>query len=523
MAGKQSGFGAYVRRQGQLGSRVAFADAEREVSFLEFERRVNRLVDGFHKLGLRPGDRVAVLSRNCVSAVECIAACQSGFIIVPLNWRLGAQELVALLSDCSAKALICDSHWSEIAEKEILPQLDLQTRITFGAARTGWLSHEAVVGSGNEAAAHPDAGGADTALLIYTSGTTGTPKAAMISHSGLLANGVASAREAIGVDSQDTILCVMPMFHVGGLCYYLLPSYMAGATAILRPMFQVDDLVTSLERLAITNVHLVPTMIADLVAHPRAAQAAAGLRRIVYAGSTMPVALLERVMSVLGSCAFSQSYGSTEGGIITTLGPEDHRSAAASPARARLLQSCGRPLSETELRVVDNNGEECPVGEPGEVLVRSARTMAGYWNQPGKSAELRVGDHLRTGDIGYRDAEGYFYLIDRKGDMIVTGGENVFPSEVEQVLYRSPDVAEAAVFGVPDARWIEKVVAAVVLKPGSTATADSLTQYLKQHLASYKCPKTIHIVAELPRTGVGKVSRKNLRQLYGAATPSRGE
>jgi long-chain acyl-CoA synthetase len=219
---------------------------------------------------------------------------------------------------------------------------------------------------------------------------------------------------------------------------------------------------------------------------------------------------------VLRSCSFSQSYGSTEGGIITTLGPEQHRAAAQPGGPVRLLQSCGTPLAETDLRVVDDLGVDCAPGQPGEVLVRSERTMAGYWNQPEKTAATRVGQHIRTGDIGYRDADGFVYLIDRKGDMIVTGGENVFPSEVEQVLYRCPDVAEASVFGVSDPRWIEKVVAAVVLKPGSQATADSIVQYAKQHLASFKCPKTVHVVAELPRTGVGKVSRKHLRQLYGA-------
>jgi acyl-CoA synthetase (AMP-forming)/AMP-acid ligase II len=521
MADQQTGLGAFVQRQGQLGSKVAFADAERDVSFADFERRVNRLVDGFHQLGLRRGDRVALLSRNCVSAVECVAACRAGFIVVPLNWRLGTGELLALLRDCAPTALVCDGEWAGIADADIVPHIELPVRVVFGPARAGWRSFEAVIAEGNEAAAHPDATCDETALLIYTSGTTGTPKAARISHAGLLANGIASAREAIGVTDRDTILCVMPMFHVGGLCYYLLPSYMAGATSVLRPMFQVDDLVDSLERLAITNVHLVPTMVADLVAHPRAAQAAARLQRIVYAGSSMPVALLERAMRVLGSCAFSQSYGSTEGGIITTLGPEEHRRAAASGEHAHLLQSCGRPLSGTDLRVVDAEGNECPIGTPGEVLVRSDRTMAGYWNLPEKTAELRVGEHLRTGDIGYRDGEGYFYLIDRKGDMIVTGGENVFPSEVEQALHRHPDVAEAAVFGVADARWIEKVVAAVVLRPGSEATSASITQHLKQHLASYKCPKTIHIVPELPRTGVGKVSRKHLRQIYGAATTTK--
>jgi acyl-CoA synthetase (AMP-forming)/AMP-acid ligase II len=516
MSTNMTGFGAIVRRQAQLGSKVAFADTERSVTFAEFERRVDRLVDAFHKLGLRRGDRIAILSRNCVSAAECIATARAGFIAVPLNWRLGSSELIALLRDCKPAALVCDPHWSNVADSEIVPQLDVSTQIVFGAGRGAWHSFESVLASGDASARYADAGGDDTALLIYTSGTTGTPKAAMVSHLGLVSNGIASAKEAIGVSAEDTILCVMPMFHVGGLCYYLLPSYMAGATSVLRPMFEVNDLVDSLDRLAITNVHLVPTMISDLIGHPRVAASAARLKRIVYAGSAMPVALLERAMGVLKACSFSQSYGSTEGGIITTLGAEAHRAAAASRELAHLLQSCGQPLSETNIRVVDEEGADCASGRPGEVLVRSPRTMAGYWNQPEKTAATRVGEHVCTGDIGYRDGKGYLYLIDRKGDMIVTGGENVFPSEVEQVLYRCPDVAEASVFGVADARWIEKVTAAVVLKPGSQATAESIVQFVKEHLASYKCPKTIHIVSELPRTGVGKVSRKHLRQLYGA-------
>jgi acyl-CoA synthetase (AMP-forming)/AMP-acid ligase II len=305
----------------------------------------------------------------------------------------------------------------------------------------------------------------------------------------------------------------MPLFHVGGLCYYLLASYMAGATSILRPMFEVNDLVESLDRLGVTNVHLVPTMISDLVAHPDAARSAARLKRIVYAGSAMPVALLERAMSAFSRCAFSQSYGSTEGGIVTTLGPEEHCKASASPDMAHLLQSCGRPLTEAHLRIVDAGGADCQVNQPGEVLVQSPRTMTGYWNLPEKTAATFSGPYLRTGDIGYRDAEGYLYLVDRKNDMIVTGGENVYPSEVEQVLYRSPDIAEAAVFGIADARWIEKVAVAVVLQPNSQATPESIIRFTKQHLASYKCPKAVYIVDSLPRTGAGKVSRNQLRQL----------
>lgn len=515
MKSSTTGFGEVIRRQAALGSKVAFADIGREVTFADFEKRVDSLVDALFKSGLRAGDRIAILSRNCVSAVECIAAARAGFIVVPLNWRLGPAELVSLLQDCEPAALVCDEQWSEVADAEIVEHLNAATKIVFGEARGNWQSYEALVSSGNPSARHPDATLEDVALLIYTSGTTGAPKAAMVSHRGLLANGVASAKEAIGVSERDTILCVMPMFHVGGLCYYLMPSYMAGATCVVRPMFEVNDLVESLDRLGISNVHLVPTMVADLIAHPNAAKAASRLKRVVYAGSSMPVALLERAMSVLSTCSFSQSYGSTEGGIITTLGADEHREAASSPDRAHLLKSCGRPLSSTDIRVVDDNGFECASGEPGDVFVGSDRVMAGYWRQPEKTAATIVNGLVNTGDIGYRDEHGYLYLIDRKGDMIVTGGENVFPSEVEQVLYRFPEVAEISVFGVPDARWIEKVVAAVVLKPGSSATPESLILYAKQHLASYKCPKTIHIVKDLPRTGVGKISRKHLRQIYG--------
>lgn len=510
----EPGLGSIIRLQEGLGAKVAFADTKRSVTFAEFGRRVERLVGSFYRYGLQPGDRIALLSTNSVAAVECIAAVKAGFVVVPLNWRLAASELVALLRDCTPAALVCDEHWVDVADAELLCHVAIPTRIVLGDAREGWLGFEDVVATGCADEEHAEATGDDTAFLIYTSGTTGTPKAAMIDHRGVIANGRASAAEAIGVTAEDKVLCVMPLFHVGGLCYYLLPSYIAGATSILRPAFEVNDLVQSLASLAVTNVHLVPTMISDLVAHPGAARVAGNLKRIVYAGSTMPVALLERAMRAFPSCAFSQSYGLTEGGIVTTLGPEEHRGAATSESRAHLLQSCGRALSKTDLRLINGNGMDCKVGSPGEVVVRSERTMKGYWNRPDKTAELFVGDYLRTGDIGYADADGYLYLIDRKNDMIVTGGENVFPSEVEQVLYRCPDVAEAAVFGITDARWIEKVVAAVVLRPGSPATPETIMGFARTQLAPFKCPKSVFIVRDLPRTGVGKISRKNLRQFF---------
>lgn len=516
MTTSPTSLGEIIRSQAQLGDKVAFSDPERDETFVQFEYRVNKLVDSLHRLGLRRGERIAVLSRNCVNAVECLATAKAGFIPVPLNWRLSAAELVNLIDDCEPGAIVCDDAWAQIADDQILPHTKVSVKIAFGKPRQGWEHFETVVEGGDSRAMHPEALGHEIAFLIYTSGTTGAPKAAMISHEGVIANGRTSSEEAIGVSEADTALCVMPLFHVGGLCYYLLPSYMAGATVILRPAFEVNDMVNALERSQVTNVHLVPTMISDLVAHPDASRSAASLKRIVYAGSAMPVALLERAMATFPECDFSQSYGSTEGGIISTLGPDEHRKAAESSQMAHLLHSCGRPLSRTSVRIIDEENEDCFVGQAGEVLVQSSRTMLGYWGLPDKTAAVFTDAYLQTGDVGYLDSDGYMYLVDRKNDMIVTGGENVYPSEVEDVLYRCPDVAEAVVFGIPDSRWIEKVVAAVVLKHDSTASPESVAEFVRMHLTSYKCPKKVYIVDDLPRSGVGKFSRKDLRRRYGA-------
>jgi acyl-CoA synthetase (AMP-forming)/AMP-acid ligase II len=507
-------FGDLMRRQKALGQKIAFVDPRREVTFAEFNERVNRLANALQSRGLKPGDRIALLARNSVALVEHIATAKAGLIPVPLNWRLSPTELVNLLNDCTPSALVCDEQGAIVAEQTLLTEIYVPLRIGVDMDRTGWLDHEQLVREGinvePEAVVVPD----DTALLIYTSGTTGDPKAAMISHRGLVENCMASARDAIGVNETDTILCVMPLFHVGGLCYYLLAAFAAGSTSILRPIFDVSDLLRSLEKFAVTNIHLVPTMIADLLADDGAAKAAASLRRIVYAGSAMPIALLERAMQVFRTVKFSQSYGSTEGGIISTLGSEAHDLAASTEENAHLLKSCGKPIGDCDVRLVKDNGAETVSNEPGEVLVRSPRTMIGYWNRSDKTSEAFSGGYLRTGDIGYRDAAGYLYLIDRRNDMIVTGGENVFPSEVEQVLCRHADIAEAAVFGLADARWVERVVAAVVLCPGSKASEQELIAFTKQHLAAYKCPKEIFVLPNLPRTGVGKVSRKLLRNRF---------
>ena len=499
------------------GERVAFQDETRSVTFFELTQRTAKLVSALQQKGLKPGDRIALLSKNSVSAVECIFTASAGFILVPLNWRLAPAELNELVKDCAPSAFISDRTYLDDVDTTILKDIDIGLKVDLdNTHRSDWIDYDTLMKQAVDPRPVYTTAPSDPALIIYTSGTTGTPKGVTIGHDTLLFNMQTSGRLIVGASENDRSLMAMPMFHVGGLCFYMMAGYLCGTTTVLLPQFDIGKVAEAVRTERITNIHLVPTMISDLISRTAIQSSAQLLKRIMYAGSTMPVTLLERAMATFPSSTFVQAYGSTEGGSITTLGTGVHQLAVTDPSKHDLLKSCGQPLPHVSIRVTRNDGSLCNVGEPGEISVRSQGIMHGYWNKPDQTRQTLHESYLYTGDIGYFDKDGYLYLIDRKNDMIVTGGENVFPAEVEQVLYRCPDIAEAAVFGVPDAKWIEKVVAAVRLKEGSTQTEAGIIAFIRQHLTAYKCPKQVIIVPELPRTGVGKVSRKTLKKTYGS-------
>jgi acyl-CoA synthetase (AMP-forming)/AMP-acid ligase II len=346
---------------------------------------------------------------------------------------------------------------------------------------------------------------------MYTSGTTGRPKGAMLTHQGLLRNGRMATDWLLGLAESDVALAVMPLFHVGGMWYYFFPAFAHGCTTVLLPEFSAGAVVDAVPKYGVTYAHLVPTMINALLAQPGMADADFSRFRVVfYAGSSMPLELLRRAMATLPHSAFLQSYGSTETGVITALTSRDHREAFNSADEAR-LRTCGTPL-HCEIRILeaDSNGI-------GEIAVRSDRIMAGYWKNPIATEAAMAGEWLRTGDLGSIDERGYLTIIDRKNDMIVSGGENIYPREVEDALYEDSAILEAAVFGVPDPHWVEQVAAAVVLVPGAKATAAELHERLRARLASYKCPKTIFFCDQLPKSGTGKILRKELTRRYAGA------
>lgn len=479
------------------------------VTFAAADARMNRLAHALLRLGLTPGDRVAVLARNRPEVVEAYGATKAGLVVLPLNWRLAPEELMHPLADGEPAAVLAEPNFIPVIEALRDKAPSLRHFVCLGSAPDGWLDYETLLAAAPATepgiAVAPD----DLLCLMYTSGTTGRPKGAMLSHGGLMRNTRAAADWMLRLTPDDVALACMPLFHVGGLWYHLFPAYALGCPTVLLPEFSPGRVLDALARHRVTYAHFVPTMINALLADPAVRTAdLSRLRLVYYAASSIPVDLLRRAMAAFPHCDFMQGYGSTEAGMITELTAQDHRDALASPDAAARLLTCGQAL-RCELRILDPDRHGI-----GEIAVKSDRRMAGYWRNPSATAAAVQDGWLRTGDLGRLDDAGYLTIADRKNDMIVSGGENVYPREVEDALYRDPAVLEAAVFGVPHPHWVEQVTAAVVLRPGSETSAEALSAALRARLAGYKCPKRIVICPSLPKSGSGKILKTALRKLY---------
>lgn len=493
------------------GDKVAFRDARQNMSFAQYHTQIHAVAGGLRARGLSAGDRVAILSHGRIEVVVLLGLCAAGFVPVPLNWRLSAAELARLIKDCGPKALFVEDRFQEVLPAIEAVTDELPLIVTIEGTSPASYSYAELAACDPEAA--PDGpAGEDAACLLYTSGTTGAPKGVLLTHRAAIGNCRDVARDAFGFTADDVTLMAMPLFHVGGIWYYLFPSFASGCTTIIQERFDPDAVITAMGRERVTNIHIVPTMLGDLLSRDGLLEATSNLRLIVYAGSSMPSDLLHRGVEALPNCAFAQAYGSTEGGSITALSAQDHAKALEDPAWAHLLRSCGRPIGDVEIQIVPQDDRS---SEPmGEILVRSSKLMAGYWQRPEDTAEKIVDGWLYTGDVGHVDRDGYLYIVDRKNDMIISGGENVFPFEVEEVLCQHEAVTEAAVFGIADPRWVERLVAAIVLHPDMSADPKDIIAFVRARLAGYKTPKSVIILPSLPRSAVGKVLRKELRSEY---------
>lgn len=481
-------------------------------TFAEWNSAVNRLCAAVAALGLKPGARVAILSKNRPEYFEVYGLAKAGYTVVPLNWRLAPAELGNILEHSEAELLFADEFFAGVADRIRANLACVRTFVLIGAERDGWVEYETLKGRGQDVEPVIDVRGEDVACLMYTSGTTGVPKGVELTHTGVIGNARIASSEVLRLSEHDRTMAVMPLFHAGGMWYHAFPSLASGCTTLLLSEFDPAVVLKELQRHKISNVHLVPTMISAMLVHPAVAEAdLSAVRLIFYAASSMPADLLRRAMQAFPRCGFAQAYGSTEAGIVTVLTPEAHVEAQKDE---NLLSACGRPVSSHRVRIVSGNGRQAAEGEIGEIEVASANIMKGYLKNENASKAVFDGTWLKTGDLGHFDKNGYLYIVDRKNDMVVTGGENVFPTEVESVLYRDPDIQEAAVFGIPDPLWVEKVVAAVVLKPGAKVTTEELGRRMKAQLAGYKCPREIFLTESLPKSAVGKILRKELRKQF---------
>ncbi len=485
------------------------------MTYGELERRVAKGAGMLAAMDVETGDRIAWLGRSHEAFFELLlASARVGSCLVPINNRLAISEIAFIIDDCAADILFVTGDFM-VAAEAALSRIERPIRVfTIDAAR----SMAGAYGPLREAATPmpPTATRAEDAVVqLYTSGTTGLPKGVPLTNDNFAAF-LATGRTFEGLDygPDDILVTPMPLFHVGGVNpgIAILAS---GARLVMLPAFDPGEVLRTIESEGATRIGGVPAMIGLMLQHPDAATTDfSTVKTLLYGGSPISEAVLELAFAKIG-CGVMQMYGMTEttaAGTIFTV--RDHSE--------RRLRACGRPWPDHEVRIADENGAAALDGEIGEIQIRGPGVMTGYWNRPKETAEtFAPGGWLKTGDAGYRDVEGYFYVHDRVKDMIVSGGENVYPAEVENAIMGCPGVVEAAVIGVPDPVWSEAVKAVIVRAEGSTLEAEAVVAWVRARIAGYKTPKTVDFIDALPKNGTGKVLRRTLREPYWAGVSRR--
>ena len=485
---------------------------ERTRSWLESKERIARLAGGLREIGVRSGDRVAVLALNSDNYHEILLAIAwADAVFVPVNTRWSTQEIAFSLSDCGTVVLLVDDDFVELvpALRAEVPTLATVVHVGQGEPADALPSLDGLLA----AAPVEDArrGGAALAAIYYTGGTSGRPKGVMLSHDNLIISALGSMASRKYVLPSPRYLHAAPMFHAADASGWVCTNILGG-THVFVPRYDPAEVTRVIERRLVTDVIAVPTMLQMLVDAPEAAAAdLTSLRRIVYGGSPISDVLIERVMKRLPGAQLTQAYAMTEmSPVMTLLGHGGHRDP-------RLRRSSGRAAPHVQLRVVDDEDRDVPIGTVGQVLARGGGQMIGYWNRPEETRAALAGGWMHTGDSGYLDESGHLFVVDRIKDVIITGGENVYSTEVENALAAHPAVASCAVIGVPDAHWGERVHAVVMLVEGACTTEDELREHVRGTIAHYKAPRSVEFVSSLPLSGPGKVMKRLLRERYGAS------
>jgi acyl-CoA synthetase (AMP-forming)/AMP-acid ligase II len=500
--------------------RLGVRDLERTMSFRLWNARACRLANALLGLGLERGDRIAVLAYNCIEWAEIYAAtAKAGLIAVPINFRLVAREAAFIIGNAEAAAIIVQDELAGLLEEAACPPARV---IHFGrkACPAGWRDYEALIAAASDAEPAAPVAARDPWLLMYTSGTTGSPKGAVRSHR---ANALISlvTRIELGLNRGEGALLVMPMCHANSL-YFFSSFHCGGGSAVIysRHSFDPEHALRTLAESGASFTSLVPTHYIMLLALPEAVRArypCERLTRLMISSAPARPDTKRAVMDMFRNSGLYELYGSTEAGWVTMLHPEEQSSKLGSVGR-----EC---VGSAPIRLVDEEGNEVPDGETGELYSCNPYTFEGYWRLPERTAEAFRGRYCSVGDMARRDADGFIWLVDRKRNMIISGGENVYPSEVEAVLGELPAVKDVAVVGLPDSKWGERVHGVVVLHQGAAATEAELIAWSRTRLAGFKCPRSFSFIPEtdMPRTATGKIQHRLLRErLQGAAAAASG-
>ena len=477
-------------------------------TFAQLNARSSQTACALQAAGVEVGDRVALLTKNCAECFELMFACNKiGAILTGLNWRLSPAEIQSIVADAMPRVIITSPEEAHLLTPAVQQQVGVRQLITLGERYQQWRLSADDTDPGHEGA--PD----EVALLLYTSGTTGLPKGVMLTNQGMSYTPRLGALWGMGSDSVN--LVAMPMFHIGGCGYGTSAMTVGGHTVLMREV-NIAHIIQLISQYRVTHTFLVPTVVQALLEVPNIELAdLSSLKWLMYGAAPMGDVLLRRAMDTL-RCEFIQAYGMTEtSGTVVQLPPADH---VPEGPRAKLLKSVGRAIDWVQLRVVDPaTQQDVPVGEVGEIWIQSEMLMSGYWRKPSETAEtMQPGGWLRTGDAAYLDAEGYIYLFDRYKDLIISGGENIYPAEIENVLNGHAAVLQVAVIGVAHEKWGETPRAVVVLRPETNASEAELVAYTRERLAHYKCPTSVVFADALPRNASGKLLKRELRLSHGA-------
>ncbi len=492
-----------TKREVLCPDKEAVVDGERRLTYRELNRRVNRLARALEGRGFAYGDRVGMLAYNCLEFIEVImAAAKLGLVLVPLNWRLKAPELAFQMNDSGTRALVFDPELAPLAQA-VRAEARVDTAIVLGGEDVhGATAYETLLAGQSDAeptpAKEPD--GDTPHIIMYTAGTTGKPKGAILSQGASFWNAV--NLEGIDFTSRDRDLLVLPMFHIGGIGLFTLPMLYHGATVVIMRTFDPAVCLRLLVRENITLFFGVPAVFLFLIQHPDfSADAFRNVRMVMSGGAPLPVSLVKRYLDA--GIVLQQGFGMSEAApSIATLAKELAMAKAGS---------IGRAVYHLDVRIVDDDMNDLPANEVGELVMRGPNIMQGYWNRPDATEEAFRGGWFHSGDLARMDEDGDLFIVERKKDMFISGGENVYPAEVENVIYELPQVSEVAVIGVKDEKWGEVGKAVVALKEGQTLTGDEIIEHLRSRLAKYKIPKSVDFIGALPRNAAGKVLKTVLR------------